>query len=79
MHWLNYRYGLTGYLHGGFNAWTDDPINAPGQHRGDGWHVYPERDGLLNSLRLGADGQRNSRLRMPVVAGEQNFPDLAKR
>ena len=51
MHWLNYRYGLTGYLHWGFNAWTDDPINAPGQHRGDGWHVYPKRDGLLNSLR----------------------------
>jgi len=51
MHWLNYRYGTTGYLHWGFNAWTDDPINAPGKHRGDGWHVYPKKDGLLNSLR----------------------------
>ena len=51
MHWLNYRFGLTGYLHWGFNAWTDDPFNAPGQHRGDGWHVYPKKDGLLNSLR----------------------------
>ncbi len=51
LHWLNYRFGLTGYLHWGFNAWTDDPFEAPGQHRGDGWHVYPKRDGLLNSLR----------------------------
>jgi len=51
MHWLNYRYGLKGYLHWGFNSWTDDPINAPGRHRGDGWHVYPKKDGLLNSLR----------------------------
>jgi hypothetical protein len=51
LHWLNYRYGLKGYLHWGFNAWTDDPINAPGQHRGDGWHVYPTKDGLLDSLR----------------------------
>ena len=51
MHWLNYRFGLEGYLHWGFNAWTDDPFNAPGQHRGDGWHVYPKEDGLLNSLR----------------------------
>lgn len=51
LHWLNYRYGLSGYLHWGFNAWTDDPINAPGQHRGDGWQVYPKPDGLLNSLR----------------------------
>jgi len=51
LHWLNYRYGLKGYLHWGFNSWTDDPWNAPGQHNGDGWHVYPAKSGLLNSLR----------------------------
>ncbi len=51
MHWLNYRYNLHGYLHWGFNAWTEDPIHAPGEHRGDGWHVYPTKDGLLNSVR----------------------------
>lgn len=51
LHWFNYRFGLTGYLHWGFNQWTDDPFEAPGQHRGDGWHVYPKRDGLLDSLR----------------------------
>jgi hypothetical protein len=51
LHWLNYRYGLKGYLHWGFNAWTKDPWNAPGEHRGDGWHVYPKKDGLLDSLR----------------------------
>jgi hypothetical protein len=51
MHWLNYRYHLKGYLHWGLNAWTADPWNAPGEHRGDGWHVYPKRDGLLDSLR----------------------------
>lgn len=51
LHWLNYRYGLKGYLHWGFNQWTDDPFEAPGQHRGDGWHVYPKKDGLLNALR----------------------------
>ena len=51
MHWLNYRFDLKGYLHWGFNAWTDDPFNEPGQHRGDGWHVYPKDNGLLDSLR----------------------------
>jgi hypothetical protein len=51
LHWLNYRFGLKGYLHWGFNHWTDDPFEAPGQHRGDGWHVYPKKDGLLCSLR----------------------------
>jgi hypothetical protein len=51
LHWLNYRFGLTGYLHWGFNVWTKDPFEDPGQHRGDGWHVYPKKDGLLDSLR----------------------------
>ena len=51
LHWLNYRFGLKGYLHWGFNRWTDDPFAAPGTHRGDGWHVYPRKDGLINSLR----------------------------
>lgn len=51
LHWLNYRFGLKGYLHWGFNHWTDDPFEAPGRHRGDGWHVYPKKDGLMNSLR----------------------------
>lgn len=51
LHWFNYRFGLTGYLHWGFNQWTEDPFEAPGQHRGDGWHVYPKKEGLLDSLR----------------------------
>lgn len=51
LHWLNYRFGLKGYLHWGFNSWTDDPFAAVGKHRGDGWHVYPKKDGLINSLR----------------------------
>jgi hypothetical protein len=51
LHWLNYRYGLKGYLHWGYNRWTDDPFNAPGRHRGDGWQVYPKKGGLIDSLR----------------------------
>jgi transposase-like protein len=51
LHWFNYRFGLTGYLHWGLNQWTQDPFDAPGQHRGDGWHVYPKKEGLLDSLR----------------------------
>jgi hypothetical protein len=51
MHWLNYKYDATGYLHWGWNQWTEDPFNEVGQHVGDGWHVYPSKDGVLNSLR----------------------------
>ncbi len=51
LHWLNYRYDLNGYLHWGYNHWTDDPFQSPGKHNGDGWQVYPTQNGLLNSLR----------------------------
>ena len=51
MHWLNYRYDATGYLHWGWNQWTEDPFHEVGMHIGDGWHVYPSKEGVLNSLR----------------------------
>ena len=51
MHWLNYRFDAPGYLHWGYNSWTEDPFNEVGMHIGDGWHVYPAKDGVLNSLR----------------------------
>jgi hypothetical protein len=51
MHWLNYRFDLEGYLHWGWNQWTDNPFQETGMHIGDGWHVYPAKHGVLNSLR----------------------------
>jgi hypothetical protein len=51
MHWLNYQYDMTGYLHWGWNQWSKDPYGAVGEHIGDGWHVYPVKEGVLNSLR----------------------------
>lgn len=51
LHWMNYKYDAPGYLHWGWNAWTEDPFKEVGMHLGDGWHVYPARDGVLNSLR----------------------------
>lgn len=65
IHWLNFRYGATGYLHWGFNQWLDgkDPFKEathvyteggnvlPG---GDSWIVYPDRGKLHGSLRLEA-------------------------
>jgi hypothetical protein len=51
MHWLNYKYDLDGYLHWGWNQWTENPFEEVGMHIGDGWHVYPAKNGVLNSLR----------------------------
>jgi len=51
MHWLNYRFDLSGFLHWGWNQWTENPYADVGMHIGDGWHVYPVKEGVLNSLR----------------------------
>jgi hypothetical protein len=51
MHWLNYKYDATGYLHWGWNQWDGNPYTEAGMHFGDAWHVYPVKDGVLNSLR----------------------------
>jgi hypothetical protein len=51
LHWINYRYDLKGFLHWGWNQWTDNPYEEVGMHIGDGWHVYPSENGVLNSLR----------------------------
>jgi hypothetical protein len=51
LHWLNYAYDLTGYLHWGWNQWNENPYTDVGEHIGDAWHVYPARNGVLNSIR----------------------------
>jgi hypothetical protein len=51
MHWLNYKYDAIGYLHWGWNQWNENPYQDVGMHIGDAWHVYPAKDGVLNSLR----------------------------
>jgi hypothetical protein len=51
LHWLNYKYDLPGYLHWGWNQWNETPFTDVGEHVGDAWHVYPVKDGVLNSIR----------------------------
>ena len=60
--WVDYRYGLTGYLHWGGNFWTDRPFENVQPDWGNGFFlpagddaiVYPdpEHDGVFVSLRL---------------------------
>ena len=51
LHWMNYRYDAAGYLHWGWNQWNEDPYRDVGMHIGDAWHVYPVKDGVINSIR----------------------------
>ena len=59
LHWINYRYGVKGYLHWGLNSWRNDRIygenidwgNSPA---GDCWIIYPDCGKVHPSLRLEA-------------------------
>ncbi len=60
--WVNYRYGLTGYLHWGGNFWTDQPFENVQPDWGGGFFlpagdnaiVYPDpkHEGVFVSVRL---------------------------
>ena len=84
LHWINYRYGATGYLHWGFNwfhmGYTNDAafnfaIPNPG---GDSWIVYPKEGGVYSSIRLAAmrDGINDYEL---LKLLERKAPDKAKQ
>ncbi len=58
LHWINYKYGATGFLHWGYNYWTKDPFTDPVDDRpglllpaGESWIVYPGRNGVIDSIR----------------------------
>lgn len=63
LHWINYRFGATGYLHWGLNYWNENPYgettaaNKEGGNTlpaGDSWVTYPANGKLYGSIRLEA-------------------------
>lgn len=63
LHWINYRFGITGYLHWGFNYWQgEDPMTETASIQpsgtvlpaGDAWIIYPYKNHLIPSIRLAA-------------------------
>ncbi|MGI9075032.1 MAG: DUF4091 domain-containing protein [Bryobacteraceae bacterium] len=68
LHWLNYRYALTGYLHWGGDSWGKNPfeitelgldVGAPTKDAlpaGDAFITYPwrEKNSIYSSIRLEA-------------------------
>lgn len=61
LHWINYRWNFTGFLHWGGNYWgpyplkdTQPVINEGRTHLppGDAFITYPSRTGLYSSIRL---------------------------
>ncbi len=87
LHWINFKYGITGYLHWGYNHWTAD---SPFTHTtrahggpeylpaGDPWIVYPGEDGPLDSIRYEAmrDGIADHELLCMLA---EKDPDLAMK
>lgn len=86
LHWLNYRYGFTGFLHWGGNYWTDDPFNnvdasipsGDGKMEplpaGDAFITYPwkEKDSIHSSLRLEAMREGIEDYELLVLVGKKD-------
>ncbi len=86
LHWINFRFGIDGYLHWGLNHWRGDPflettdiITESGNvlPGGDAWIVYPSDQEILSSLRLEAmrDGVADFELLRML---EKKHPDEAR-
>jgi len=65
LHWLNFRYGFTGFLHWGWNYWSPEPMNDTQPvidantellPPGDAFIVYPDpaHKSVYSSIRLEA-------------------------
>ena len=89
LHWLNYKYGLTGYLHWGANFWNENPFKNSqpviNQGRtllppGDAFITYPNRakKTFYSSIRLEQmrEGIEDYGL---LVELDKKQPDEAKR
>ena len=59
LHWINFRYNLPGYLHWGYNWWSENPFSNVEPFQSDGSRlppgdnaiVYPGKNGILSSMR----------------------------
>jgi hypothetical protein len=83
LHWINYRYNLTGFLHWGYNFWRPHPWDNASDPKGslpagDMNIVYPAKDGygIIGSIRWEAmrDGIEDHELLSQL--GEKD-PDAA--
>ncbi len=90
LHWINFRWGFTGYLHWGFNHWQGDPFrDLEPPHGGstflppgDAWIVYPGDRQLLDSIRHEAmrDGVEDYELLTLLAQRDRDKADrLAQR
>ncbi len=55
LHWINFKYNLSGYLHWGLNYWREDPfknVEPSNLPPGDAFIIYPGKEGPLSSIRF---------------------------
>jgi hypothetical protein len=83
LHWINYKYNVTGYLHWGLNYWIRDQLDADASRdggklpAGDNCIIYPGYKKLYSSIRFESmrDGIDDYRLLKML---EEKKPDKAK-
>ena len=83
LHWINYKYNVTGYLHWGLNYWVPDQLDA-NQSRdrgrlpaGDNCIIYPGYKKLYSSIRFEAMREGIDDYQLLKMLDAKN-PDRAK-
>ena len=79
-HWVNYRFGLTGFLHWGFNYWSSyktDDLSYGTLPAGDASIVYPAEGKVYSSIRLEAMRDGIADYELLKLLGQKS-PDKAK-
>ncbi|MFI5384600.1 MAG: DUF4091 domain-containing protein [Fimbriimonadales bacterium] len=72
LHWISFKYGITGYLHWGYDYWAlnqanqskADPFTHDYSPGGDAWITYPGKNGTL------LDSRRNESMRDGIADNE---------
>lgn len=80
--WGNYRYGITGFFHWGYNAWGETGYTGTGggeARPGDGYLVYPDpaRNAVKSSVRGIATRDGHEDYELLKILGEHD-PDRAQ-
>ncbi|HUV05458.1 MAG TPA: glycoside hydrolase domain-containing protein [Armatimonadota bacterium] len=81
MHWMNFKYGLTGYLHWGFNHWRGDPftdLQSDWIPPGDSAHRVPRQARPSELHPPGSAARRRRGLRAAQAPGEEKPKESPK-
>ena len=66
LHWLNFRYSFTGFLHWGWNYWTPEPVKDTQPVIDANTQLLPPGDAFINARSGGVSQNRTETTAGPL-------------